>query len=169
MLLNSEVIERMVGTPKAIDIATAELGVVPGGNIWSFNEGDELVIDKANYDEAEATMVDGKRVTTALTPAQEKKATKTTFKYIKVEGGKLLSLGTGLRRDREGKFHPLSKDLPTSISIAEILDEIDGKTIKCVAVGSFKTPTFGTDRKPALDEKGQPVMRDQKHYAWEVA
>lgn len=170
MVLSNEIIEKMVGTPSSIDPTSAELGIVPGGNIWGFSEGEEIEFKKENYDECKAFMVGNTRVLGEPTAKQLKDGREVTYKYMKTEDGKLLSLGTLLRRNPEGKFHEKSKGLPSAIAISEILDELDGKTVKCVGMDTFEVKVYDqVTRKPKLDEKGVEVTRKQKHYAWEIA
>lgn len=164
MIISNEVIEAQVGTPKVIDITSAELGIVAGGNLWSFNEGEEFLFEAKNYDEAVAYMKDNKRI---VDIAKQKGGRAITYKFLKTELGKLLSLGTLCRRNREGKFHELSVGLPTGISIKDILDELDGKTIKIVKVDKFQTPSYDSAGVIKTDATGAPVMRDQKWYAFE--
>lgn len=176
MVLSDEQLGKMVGEVVAVNIANDDLGTLPGGNVWGFNEGEEVTIAAANYTEAVAYYVNNVRVEKKEFDEEEKKTSKkkptrkSNFKFFKLDSSKLLSLSTLMRRDRDGKFHKdTTVDMPSSLSIKEIIEHFDGMTLKVKAVGSFKTPVYGVDGKPSIDENGKPVMRDQKHYAWEEA
>lgn len=163
-VINDEIIRKLVGTPVAIDVNSHDYGIVPGSNVWQMSEGDEFELKSENYSEVlQYQDKTGKKVDSAVKGGRE-----ITFKFWKLENGRLLSIGTFMRKN-SGKFHDLSDGMPTCTSVKELLSETDGKTVTVLKKDTFKVREFDNiTRQPKLDEKGQPVMRDQTIYAFKV-
>lgn len=168
MILSNEAIMKQIGEVQTIDVNSNDLGIAPGANIWAFAKGEVIPIKRANYKEVVAYM-DNDTNRRIMTPTEEQKgkARKTTFKFIALEDGRLLSLATLLRKF-EGKFHRNSVNLPEAITISEILAKIDGKNLEVLTVDSFKVKARNTDGSIKKDAEGKEVERDQKWYAFEL-
>ena len=168
MILSNDSIAKQIGTVQPFNGDSADLGICPGANIWAFIKGEKFLLKKANYVEAKAHM-DKKTGRRVLTPTAEQllECREVTFKFIKLDDGRLLSLATLLRKN-EAKFHADSKNLPESISISEVLGKIDGRTLEVVDVDKFSVIARNADGSEKKDAEGKVTKRDQKWYAFKL-
>lgn len=163
-VINEAIIEKLIGKPVVIDVASHDFGIVPGSNVWQLNEEEEFELKSENYMEViQYRDKSGKRV-----EAEVKGGSKVIFKFWRLDNGKLLSLGTFMRKNN-GAYHTESTGMPTCTSVKELLDTMDGKTVTVVKKDTMQVREFDNiTRQPKTDANGQQIMREQTFYAFSV-